>query len=139
MNSLFMSYYMHGLNLLERFKSWRYARNENILHKQNTEYILFLLIPLSLLLLMENRIQPRMYSFCWFFLLMQVTSPSGNVVHTMKGTAGDKFEFKAPRSGMFNFCFHNPHSSPETVSFYIHIGHISNEHDLAKDGLSSLL
>ncbi|KAK4733056.1 hypothetical protein R3W88_007317 [Solanum pinnatisectum] len=62
-----------------------------------------------------------------------VTSPSGNVVHTMKGTAGDKFEFKAPRSGMFNFCFHNPHSSPETVSFYIHIGHISNEHDLAKD------
>ena len=34
---------------------------------------------------------------------------------------------------MFNFCFHNPHSSPETVSFYIHIGHISNEHDLAKD------
>ncbi|KAG5597678.1 hypothetical protein H5410_038910 [Solanum commersonii] len=50
-----------------------------------------------------------------------------------EGTAGDKFEFKAPRSGMFNFCFHNPHSSPETVSFYIHIEHISNEHDLAKD------
>lgn len=68
-----------------------------------------------------------------------MASPSGNVVHTMKGTAGDKFELKAPRSGMYNFCFHNPHSSPETVSFYIHIGHISNEHDLAKDGLSSFL
>ncbi|XP_057489082.1 transmembrane emp24 domain-containing protein p24beta3-like [Actinidia eriantha] len=61
------------------------------------------------------------------------TSPAGNVVHTLKGTSGDKFEFKAPRSGMYQFCFHNPHSTPETVSFYIHVGHIPNEHDLAKD------
>ncbi|GFZ14183.1 emp24/gp25L/p24 family/GOLD family protein [Actinidia rufa] len=61
------------------------------------------------------------------------TSPAGNVVHTLKGTSGDKFEFKAPRSGMYKFCFHNPHSTPETVSFYIHVGHIPNEHDLAKD------
>ncbi|GAB4851030.1 hypothetical protein Ancab_030328 [Ancistrocladus abbreviatus] len=62
-----------------------------------------------------------------------VTSPAGNVVHTIKGTSGDKFEFKAPQSGMFKFCFHNPYSAPETVSFYIHVGHIPNEHDLAKD------
>ncbi|RAL38789.1 hypothetical protein DM860_013470 [Cuscuta australis] len=62
-----------------------------------------------------------------------VTSPGDNVVHTMKGTSGDKFEFKAPRSGMYKFCFHNPYSTPETVSFYIHVGHIPNEHDLAKD------
>ncbi|GAB4843319.1 hypothetical protein Ancab_013285 [Ancistrocladus abbreviatus] len=62
-----------------------------------------------------------------------VTSPAGNVVHNIKGTSGDKFEFKAPRSGMFKFCFHNPYSAPETVSFYIHVGHIPNEHDLAKD------
>ncbi|KAI4311292.1 hypothetical protein MLD38_036197 [Melastoma candidum] len=62
-----------------------------------------------------------------------VTSPSGNNVHTKKGTSGDKFEFKAPRSGMYKFCFHNPYSAPETVSFYIHVGHIPNEHDLAKD------
>ncbi|KAK9664305.1 hypothetical protein RND81_14G032300 [Saponaria officinalis] len=61
------------------------------------------------------------------------TSPAGNVVHTLKGTAGEKFEFKAPRSGMYKFCFHNPHSTPETVSFYIHVGHIPNEHNLAKD------
>ncbi|PSS33835.1 Transmembrane emp24 domain-containing protein [Actinidia chinensis var. chinensis] len=61
------------------------------------------------------------------------TSPAGNVVHTLKGTSGDKFEFKALRSGMYKFCFHNPHSTPETVSFYIHVGHIPNEHDLAKD------
>uniref|UniRef100_A0A2P2JMD8 Uncharacterized protein MANES_03G172900 n=1 Tax=Rhizophora mucronata TaxID=61149 RepID=A0A2P2JMD8_RHIMU len=64
-----------------------------------------------------------------------VTSPGGNTVHTVKGTSGDKFEFKAPRSGMYKFCFHNPQSAPETVSFYIHVGHIPNEHDLAKDGL----
>ncbi|XP_073149922.1 transmembrane emp24 domain-containing protein p24beta3-like [Henckelia pumila] len=62
-----------------------------------------------------------------------VTSPAGNVVNTLKGTSGDKFEFKAPRSGMYKFCFHNPHSTPESVSFYIHVGHIPTEHDLAKD------
>ncbi|CAA0806618.1 Transmembrane emp24 domain-containing protein p24beta3 [Striga hermonthica] len=62
-----------------------------------------------------------------------VTSPAGNNVHTLKGTSGDKFEFKAPRSGMYKFCFHNPYSTPETVSFHIHVGHIPTEHDLAKD------
>ncbi|XP_010532582.1 PREDICTED: transmembrane emp24 domain-containing protein p24beta3 [Tarenaya hassleriana] len=62
-----------------------------------------------------------------------VSSPAGNIVHSLKGTSGDKFEFKAPRSGMYKFCFHNPHSTPETVSFYIHVGHIPNEHDVAKD------
>ncbi|TYJ20114.1 hypothetical protein E1A91_A09G239000v1 [Gossypium mustelinum] len=62
-----------------------------------------------------------------------VASPAGNTVHELKGTSGDKFEFKAPRSGMYKFCFHNPHSAPETVSFHIHIGHIPTEHDLAKD------
>ncbi|XP_076907593.1 transmembrane emp24 domain-containing protein p24beta3-like [Bidens hawaiensis] len=62
-----------------------------------------------------------------------VSSPGGIVVQTLKGTSGDKFEFKAPRSGMYQFCFHNPYSTPETVSFYIHVGHIPNEHDLAKD------
>ncbi|MBA0858702.1 hypothetical protein Goshw_030051 [Gossypium schwendimanii] len=62
-----------------------------------------------------------------------VTSPLGNTVHELKGTSGDKFEVKAPRSGMYKFCFHNPHSAPETVSFHIHIGHIPTEHDLAKD------
>lgn len=66
---------------------------------------------------------------------MQVTSPGGNTVQTLKGTSGDKFEFKAPRSGMYKFCFHNPYATPETVSFYLHVGHIPNEHDLAKDGL----
>lgn len=35
---------------------------------------------------------------------------------------------------MYKFCFHNPYSTPETVSFHIHVGHIPNEHDLAKDG-----
>ncbi|MED6200058.1 hypothetical protein PIB30_081582, partial [Stylosanthes scabra] len=62
-----------------------------------------------------------------------VTSPAGNTVHNIKGTSGDKFQFKAPTHGMYKFCFHNPHSTPETVSFYIHVGHIPSEHDLAKD------
>ncbi|KAL6185004.1 hypothetical protein ACLB2K_041139 [Fragaria x ananassa] len=62
-----------------------------------------------------------------------VTSPGGNTVHSSKGTSGDKFEFKAPRSGMYKFCFHNPYSTPETVSFHIHVGHIPSEHNIAKD------
>jgi len=62
-----------------------------------------------------------------------VTSPGGNTVHTVKGTSGDKFELKAPRAGMYKFCFHNPQKTAETVSFYIHSGHIPNEHNLAKD------
>ena len=69
---------------------------------------------------------------------MQVTSPAGNVVHSLKETSGGKFEFKASRSGMYRFCFRNPYSTTETVSFYIHVGHIPNEHDLAKDGISLL-
>ncbi|KAF5950974.1 hypothetical protein HYC85_012967 [Camellia sinensis] len=65
-----------------------------------------------------------------------VTSPGGNVVHSSKGTSGDKFEFESPSSGLYEFCFHNSHSAIETVSFYIHVGHIPSEHDLAKDGLT---
>ncbi|XP_019180057.1 PREDICTED: transmembrane emp24 domain-containing protein p24beta3-like [Ipomoea nil] len=62
-----------------------------------------------------------------------VTGPGNSVVLVLKGTSGDKFEFKASRSGMYKFCFRNPYSTPETVSFYIHVGHIPNSHDLAKD------
>ncbi|KAK4434056.1 Transmembrane emp24 domain-containing protein p24beta3 [Sesamum alatum] len=62
-----------------------------------------------------------------------VTAPGGHTVHTLKGTSGDKFEFKALTNGMYKFCFHNPSSTPETVSFNIHTGHIPSEHDLAKD------
>ncbi|AQK63035.1 Transmembrane emp24 domain-containing protein p24beta3 [Zea mays] len=51
----------------------------------------------------------------------------------LTGKSGEKFEFKAPRGGMYKFCFHNPYGAPETVSFYIHVGHIPNEHNLAKD------
>lgn len=66
--------------------------------------------------------------------LSQVESPGGNTVKNIKGTSGDKFEFKAPRNGMYKFCFHNSYSTPETVSFYIHVGHIPSEQELAKDG-----
>jgi len=62
-----------------------------------------------------------------------VTAPAGNVVYSLKGTSGEKFQFVAPRSGMYKFCFHNSFSAPETISFYVHVGHIPNEHDLAKD------
>ncbi|KAJ0054113.1 hypothetical protein Pint_03244 [Pistacia integerrima] len=64
---------------------------------------------------------------------MTVTSPAGQVVYSLKGTSGDKFKFKATYSGMYQFCFRNPISTPEVVSFHIHVGHIPNEHDLAKD------
>ncbi|KAG9131907.1 hypothetical protein Leryth_022578 [Lithospermum erythrorhizon] len=66
-------------------------------------------------------------------LHFKVTSPGGNIVYDVKGTSGEKFEIKAPLSGMYKFCFHSPYTTPETVSFYIHIGHIPSEHNLAKD------
>lgn len=62
-----------------------------------------------------------------------VSSPAGNTVHSIHGSSGEKFEFKAPKGGLYKFCFHNPNDVPETVSFYIHVGHIPNEHDVAKD------
>lgn len=67
-------------------------------------------------------------------MLLQVTSPSGSIVQSMRGTSGEKFEFKAPRGGIYQFCFNNPTTTPETVAFHIHVGHIPNENDLAKDG-----
>ncbi|KAK8936880.1 Transmembrane emp24 domain-containing protein p24beta3 [Platanthera zijinensis] len=63
----------------------------------------------------------------------RVSSPTGNTVHSIHGSSGEKFEFKAPRGGLYKFCFRNPNEVPETVSFYIHTGHIPDQHDLAKD------
>ncbi|CAM0958655.1 unnamed protein product [Alopecurus aequalis] len=51
-----------------------------------------------------------------------VISGGDNTVYMLKGTSGEKFEFKAPRGGMYKFCFHNPYGAPETVTFYIHDG-----------------
>ncbi|KAJ7977336.1 Transmembrane emp24 domain-containing protein [Quillaja saponaria] len=62
-----------------------------------------------------------------------VTSPGGNVVQSLQGTSGDKFEFKAPQNGIYKFCFRNPVLTPETVSFHIHVGHIPTEHEVVKD------
>ncbi|GAB2282321.1 hypothetical protein Dimus_016869 [Dionaea muscipula] len=62
-----------------------------------------------------------------------ITSPVGNQVLDVKGTSGHKFEFKAPRSGAYKFCFYNPVAAPEIVSFYIHTGHIPHQHDKATD------
>ena len=63
-----------------------------------------------------------------------VGAPSGTVVLNQLGTSGQKFEFRAPRRGPYKFCFHNKGHTPETIAFYVHVGHIPNEHDLAKDG-----
>ncbi|KAI3842584.1 hypothetical protein MKW92_035682, partial [Papaver armeniacum] len=44
----------------------------------------------------------------------------------------DKFEFKAPRAECINYAS-TILIQLRSVSFYIHVGHIPNEHDLAKD------
>lgn len=62
-----------------------------------------------------------------------VTAPTGTVILSQKGTAGHKFDFRAPRTGSYSFCFHNNGIVPETITFYVHVGHIPSEHDLAKD------
>ncbi|XP_042064603.1 transmembrane emp24 domain-containing protein p24beta3-like [Salvia splendens] len=61
-----------------------------------------------------------------------VTTPENSVVYSLKGSTGDKFDFKVS-SGMHKFCFHNPSNSPEAVAFNIHVGHIPKQQDLAKD------
>ncbi|XWS76344.1 hypothetical protein CRYUN_Cryun01aG0168200 [Craigia yunnanensis] len=65
--------------------------------------------------------------------IQRVTSPGGNLVHSLKRTSGGKFEFEAPRSGIDNFCFRNPLASPVTVAFYLHFGHIPDENDVARN------
>eukprot|EP00250_Pteridium_aquilinum_P024785 c29596_g1_i1 orf=136-789(-) len=62
-----------------------------------------------------------------------VTAPAGTVVLSHQGTSGEKFEFRAARRGAYKFCFHNKGSAPENIAFYVHVGHIPNDHDLAKD------
>lgn len=66
------------------------------------------------------------------FLMLQVTTPTENSLQSMKGTSRDKF--KVPKRGTYKFRFRNHYWTPATVSFYIHVGHIPSEQDLAKDG-----
>uniref|UniRef100_A0ACD5UQU1 Uncharacterized protein n=1 Tax=Avena sativa TaxID=4498 RepID=A0ACD5UQU1_AVESA len=67
-------------------------------------------------------------------IYLTVTSPSGNTIYTLKGNSGENIEFKAPRGGTYRFCFHNPYGAPATVSLFIHVGRIPNEHNLGKHG-----
>jgi len=62
-----------------------------------------------------------------------VTGPDGRTVHTASTNDGEKFEFFAHRRGRYKFCFNNPLSAPEQVTFYIHVGHIPGIEDLARD------
>jgi len=62
-----------------------------------------------------------------------VTSPGGTKVFSAAANDGKKFEFQAHERGLYRFCFINPSSTPETISFYIHVGHVPGIEDLAKD------
>ena len=80
-----------------------------------------------------------MVSRCCFLMsssgdTMQVTGPDGRTVHTASTNDGEQFEFFAHRRGRYKFCFNNPLSAPEQVTFYIHVGHIPGIEDLARDG-----
>ncbi|XP_024366529.1 transmembrane emp24 domain-containing protein p24beta3 isoform X1 [Physcomitrium patens] len=62
-----------------------------------------------------------------------VTGPDGRAVHTTNTIDGEKFEFIAHRRGRYKFCFHNPLSAPEQLTFYIHVGHVIGVEELARD------
>jgi hypothetical protein len=62
-----------------------------------------------------------------------VTGPDGHSVYNTNTIDGQKFEFVAHHRGRYKFCFHNPLSAPEQVTFYIHVGHVPGVEDLAKD------
>ncbi len=63
-----------------------------------------------------------------------MTGPQGNKVHSSTTKEAEQFEFRAPRRGLYKFCFHNPSLAPEDLTFYIHVGHIPGIQDLAQDG-----
>lgn len=69
-----------------------------------------------------------------WLVLIQVTGPDGRNVHNTNTIDGEQFEFIAHHRGRYKFCFHNPLSAPEQVTFYIHVGHVPGIADLAKDG-----
>ncbi|KAL3695277.1 hypothetical protein R1sor_009353 [Riccia sorocarpa] len=62
-----------------------------------------------------------------------VTGPAGGTVTTLRSSVGDKFEFRAHRRGHYKFCFNNPTSIAEQISFSIHVGHIPQATEVAKD------
>ncbi|XP_077239740.1 transmembrane emp24 domain-containing protein p24beta3-like [Tasmannia lanceolata] len=66
-------------------------------------------------------------------IVFSVYDHLGTTLQTIKGSSGEKFEIFAPRRGMYKFCFHNRNSASEIISFYIHVGHIPKEEELAKD------
>lgn len=74
-----------------------------------------------------------------FLIYLQVTGPTGGTMMTAKASGGQKFSFRAGRRGHYKFCFHNPTSAPEDISFSIHVGHIPVASDVAKDGTFSNL
>lgn len=72
-----------------------------------------------------------------WLVLIQVTGPDGRSVHNTNTIDGEQFEFIAHHKGRYKFCFHNPLSAPEQVTFYIHVGHVPGIAELAKDGNDS--
>ncbi|CAM6025463.1 unnamed protein product [Sphagnum balticum] len=62
-----------------------------------------------------------------------VTGPQGNKVHSSTNKEAEQFEFRAPRRGLYKFCFHNSALAPEDLTFYIHVGHIPGIQDFAQD------
>ncbi|CAM6120872.1 unnamed protein product [Calypogeia fissa] len=64
---------------------------------------------------------------------MVISDPSGRHLLNKKARGGQKFQFKATEPGYHQICFTNPTAVPEKVDFAIHVGHIPNTKDLAKD------
>jgi len=62
-----------------------------------------------------------------------ITNPSGHQVMAVKADVGQQFEFRAHQHGLYKFCFNNPGSTPETISFHIHVGHVPGIEDIARD------
>lgn len=57
----------------------------------------------------------------------------------VKADVGQQFEFRAHQHGLYKFCFNNPGSTPETISFHIHVGHVPGIEDIARDGTSTII
>eukprot|EP00850_Spirogloea_muscicola_P014988 SM000111S18811 [mRNA] locus=s111:446054:447495:+ [translate_table: standard] len=64
---------------------------------------------------------------------ISVEAPAGYHVYSAHQKTEDTFTFVAARRGLYKFCFTNTAPHHETIAFELHVGHIPDKENVAKD------
>ncbi|KAL3502573.1 hypothetical protein ACH5RR_037022 [Cinchona calisaya] len=62
-----------------------------------------------------------------------IKGPSGEQIQDFHDKTSEKFEFMAPKKGVYHFCFANKSPYHETIDFDVHVGHFTYYDQHAKD------